>query len=85
MYHYLRLKKKNLFVWLCWVLVTSCRIFPCGAWTLDVACRLNYPLACGILIPGAGIELVSPPLQGRFLTTGPPGKSHINVLIVIAL
>ena len=24
--------------------------------------------------PGPGIEPVSPALQGRFLTTGPPGK-----------
>ena len=25
-------------------------------------------------LPGPGIELLSPALQGRFLTTGPPGK-----------
>ena len=35
--------------------------------------RLVAPLACGI-IPGPGINMVSPALQGRFLTTGPPGK-----------
>ena len=30
-------------------------------------------LACGV-VPGPGIEMVSTALQGRFLTTGPPGK-----------
>ena len=25
-------------------------------------------------LPGPRIEFMSPPLQGRFLTTGPPGK-----------
>ena len=34
---------------------------------------LTAPLACGI-IPGPGINMVSPVLQDRFLTTGPPGK-----------
>ena len=33
--------------------------------------------ACGILVPGPGTELVSPELEGRFLTTGPPGKSLV--------
>ena len=28
-----------------------------------------------ILVPRPGIEPVSPELQGRFLNTGPPGKS----------
>ena len=37
--------------------------------------RLSCPVACGILIPGPGIEPMSPALAGRFLTTGPPGKS----------
>ena len=31
--------------------------------------------ACGILVPRSGIDLVSPALQGRFLTIGPPGMS----------
>ena len=33
--------------------------------------------ACEILIPQPGIELMFPALQGRFLTSGPPGKSLI--------
>ena len=32
--------------------------------------------ACGIFIPQPRIEPTSPALQGRFLTTGSPGKSQ---------
>ena len=35
---------------------------------------LGSPAARGILVPGPGIEAM-PALAGRFLTTGPPGKS----------
>ena len=31
---------------------------------------------CGILIPCPRIQPVSPAWQGKFLTTGPPGKSQ---------
>ena len=34
--------------------------------------------ACGILDPKPGIEPPSPALQGRFLTTRPPGKFHYS-------
>ena len=34
--------------------------------------ELNW---CGILVPWPGIKPTSPALEGRFLTTGPPGKS----------
>ena len=34
----------------------------------------SYSPVCGILVPGSSTELASPALQGRFLTTGPPGK-----------
>ena len=37
--------------------------------------RLSCPTACGILVLQPGIEPMSPALEGRFLTTGPPGKS----------
>ena len=37
--------------------------------------RLSCPSACEILVPQTGIEPTSPALQGRLLTTGPPGKS----------
>ena len=39
-----------------------------------VARGLSCPMAMWDL-PGLGIEPVSPALAGRFLTTGPPGKS----------
>ena len=35
--------------------------------------------ACVILVPRPGIEHVSPALAGRFLTSGPPGKSPVLV------
>ena len=41
-----------------WAQVVAQAWLPCGSWGL----------------PGAVIEPVSPALQGRFLTTGPPGK-----------
>ena len=44
---------------------------------LVVAHRLSCPVACGILVPQPGIKPMSPALQGRFLTTGPPGKSPL--------
>ena len=40
-----------------------------------VAHGLSCPAACGILVPRPGIEPVSPAQEGRFSTTGPPGKS----------
>ena len=33
------------------------------------------PEACGSLAPQPGIEPASPALEGKVLTTGPPGKS----------
>ena len=44
----------------------------CGALTHT---SLVSPQACGILVSPPGIEPTSPALQGRLLTTGPPGKS----------
>ena len=40
-----------------------------------VVLRLSCTEAYGILVPGPGIEPMSSALAGRFLTTGPPGKS----------
>ena len=48
----------------------------CGAWLQCLCVGLVDPLdPRRILAPRPGIELLSPALQGRFLTTGPPGKS----------
>jgi len=35
----------------------------------------NFFLSCGILVPRPETESTSSALQGRFLTSGPPGKS----------
>ena len=44
------------------------RFSACNAW-------LSCSEACEIPVSQAEIELTSPALQGRFLTTGAPGKS----------
>ena len=36
---------------------------------------LSCHVACGILVPGPGVEPTSPALEGGFLITGPPRKS----------
>ena len=36
---------------------------------------LSCPSACGVLVPLPGIQPSPTALEGRFLTTGPPGKS----------
>ena len=51
--------------------------------SLVVAHGLSCPVAHGILVPPPGIEPASPALEGRFLTTRPPGKSHIYILSCI--
>ena len=73
-----------LFIWLYQVIVVACEIFlrSCGSFCcssliLIVDYGLRCFVACGILVPRPGIEPVSPVLQSRFLTTGPPGKPHI--------
>ena len=42
---------------------------------------LSCPMACGILVPQAGIEPASPALGGRFFTTRLSGKSPENVFL----
>ena len=44
--------------------------------------RFNCCPECGILVPNPGIKLMSPALQGRFLTTGPPGESLIYSVFI---
>ena len=72
---------KMFISWLCWVLLVACGIvivlggiFHCDVWTVVVALGLSCCMTCWILVPQAGLELMAPALQGRFLTTGPPGK-----------
>ena len=37
--------------------------------------------ACGILVPRSGIKPTTPALEGRFLTTGPPGRSLLTLCL----
>ena len=41
----------------------------------SLRCTVSLAVACGILVRWPGIQPVSPALQGRFLPSGPPGKS----------
>ena len=41
---------------------------------------LSCPMACGILLPQPGIEPMSPATEGRFPTSGLPGKSPWSLL-----
>ena len=43
---------------------------------------LSCPAACGILVPQPEMEPMSPALEGRFLTTGPCGKSPSFSLVL---
>ena len=74
---YLDLKKKTqLFICLA-ASGLSCgkRDLCCVAWGLSLQPQ-GCPVACRTLTPQPGMEPVSPALQGRFLTTGPPRKSY---------
>ena len=71
---------KKLFIWLHQfsvaahrIFIPSYRIFHCSMGSLVAAGKLSYPT--GILVSWQGIEPASPAFKGRFLTTGPPGKS----------
>ena len=48
---------------------------PEHAGLVVVALRLSWPMACGILLPQAGVEPTPPALEGGILTTAALGKS----------
>ena len=52
------------------------------SWVFVAVRRLCCLAACGILAPQAEIEPMSPVLEGRFLTTGPPGKSCLYFIFI---
>ena len=82
---------KYLFILLRWILIAVGEIFPCSAGTLGLQSNhwrsvvavlwLSCSVAGGILVPHWRIKLASPALQGRFLTTGPPGKSLRTIVL----
>ena len=60
-----------------WLRLCGARVL--GAWaSVAAVCGLQSLGRTGFValwnLPGPGIKLVSPALQGGFLTTGPPGK-----------
>ena len=58
----------------------------CGTASVVAVLGLSCSAACGILVPHPGIKFESLALQGKFLTTGPPGKSlHMTFSIPICL
>ena len=61
----------NLFIWLPWVLVTALELSSRSA--------LAYLLLGMWNLPEPGMEPMSPVFAGKFLTTGPPGKSYRTV------
>ena len=67
---------KNIYFWLHQVLVVTCRTFCCSMGSLvTVACGVNRPMACGLLVPQPRTKAMSPAFKGGFLTIGPPEKS----------
>ena len=81
-----------LFIWPHGVFVAVFGIFHCDEQTsLQLWCTgsivealwLSCPMACGIRVPQPGIEPASPALEGRFLITGPPGKSPGFISLVL--
>ena len=58
------------------------RFSGCGSGSLVAACELSCSMACGTLVLQPGIKPESPVLQGGFLSTGSPGKSHPACLSV---
>ena len=62
----------------------SCGLRSCGSWAPGCAVSgvvvpgLCCPMACEILVPDQGWN--SPALEGRFLTTEPPGKFLSSLL-----
>ena len=59
--------------------------------SVAMAHELSSPMAGGMSVCGPGIEPMSLELAGRFLTTGPPGKSlhkhfcHPSKIIIASL
>ena len=50
-------------------------------WAQELWPRGLVVLKYEILVPQPGIKPKSPELQGRFLTTGPPGKSPLAFIL----
>ena len=63
-------------------LCVSCGCARPSVWRMSSGSgRLHCPRACGILVPSPGIKPTSLALEGRFLTTEPPGKSFHSCIL----
>ena len=58
-------------------------LVPEHATSVAAAQGLSFFTACGILVPQPETEPMSPALQGRFLTAGPPEQSHIVLTVIL--
>ena len=83
------LKKIFIYFWLCWVLVAVSRLLSsCGTQVPECTGSVVVVtglVACRILVPGPGIEPLSPALEGGFPTTRQSRKSQSNFLKLISL
>ena len=84
---------------LCAFIWWGCGVGSCSRWRWDLGCGagffpeptgsvvvvhgLSCSLAHGILVPRPGIEPASLALEGRFLTTGPPGESLLLCALLL--
>ena len=57
------------------IFIAVCRLSTCACRLSSCEWGLSCPMVCEVLVPQTEIELTSPALQGRSLTTGPPGTS----------
>ena len=71
------------FVWLCWVLSRHTGSSLCNLRSFSVRWGFSCPLACEIQASWPRIYM-SPTLQGRFLTTGPPGTSLLSCFLIFS-
>ena len=75
------LKKK--FIWPHQIFIAaSCVSFGCLAQTLAVVLGLTCCEACGMIVSWLGIKPVFPALQGRVLTTRPPGEASTTGFLI---
>ena len=64
---------------ICWLIYSLIQSCYSGSLLQHVSCT-SCPIACNFVVPQPGIEPVSPALEGRFLTSGPPEKSSSRPL-----
>ena len=69
--------------WMCWAFVVVHRLL-CGSGSLVVTCGLSCPVVGGIFIPRPGIQLMSPALEGGFLTTSSITEKFLKIFYVCA-